>query len=70
MNQPTKQSPIEVDAPKKSFGAQRVLRGIDFQVAQAETLAVLGRSGTGKSERKTIPSGASLATETDVCRSR
>lgn len=43
------QSPIEVDALKKSFGAQRVLQGIDFQVAQAETLAVLGRSGTGKS---------------------
>lgn len=43
------QSPIEVDALKKSFGAQRVLRGVDFQVAQAETLAVLGRSGTGKS---------------------
>jgi phospholipid/cholesterol/gamma-HCH transport system ATP-binding protein len=43
------QNPIEVDALKKSFGAQRVLQGIDFQVAQAETLAVLGRSGTGKS---------------------
>jgi phospholipid/cholesterol/gamma-HCH transport system ATP-binding protein len=44
-----KESPIEVDALKKSFGAQRVLRGIEFQVAQGETLAVLGRSGTGKS---------------------
>jgi phospholipid/cholesterol/gamma-HCH transport system ATP-binding protein len=43
------QSTIEVDALKKSFGAQRVLAGIDFQVAQGETLAVLGKSGAGKS---------------------
>src|SRR5580658_1636352 len=42
-------SPIEVAALKKGFGAQRVLDGIDFQVAQGETLAVLGKSGAGKS---------------------
>ena len=33
----------------KSFGAQVVLKGIDLTVARGETLAVLGRSGTGKS---------------------
>jgi phospholipid/cholesterol/gamma-HCH transport system ATP-binding protein len=33
----------------KSFGAQRVLNGINLTVARGETLAVLGRSGTGKS---------------------
>ena len=33
----------------KSFGAQVVLNGIDLTVARGETLAVLGRSGTGKS---------------------
>jgi phospholipid/cholesterol/gamma-HCH transport system ATP-binding protein len=44
-----KQNPVEVNALQKSFGSQRVLRGIDFQVEKAETLAVLGRSGTGKS---------------------
>jgi phospholipid/cholesterol/gamma-HCH transport system ATP-binding protein len=49
MQYDAKQSPVEVDALKKSFGAQRVLGGIDFQVAQGETLAVLGRSGAGKS---------------------
>src|SRR5580658_9790124 len=49
MKNDAEQSPVEVDALKKSFGDQRVLRGIDFQVAKAETLAVLGRSGTGKS---------------------
>src|SRR5205823_4647103 len=33
----------------KSFGSQTVLNGIDLQVRRGETLAVLGRSGTGKS---------------------
>ena len=33
----------------KSFGKQRVLNGITLTVARGETLAVLGRSGTGKS---------------------
>src|SRR5580700_7252461 len=44
-----KQNPVEVDALKKSFGDQCILGGIDFHVAQGETLAVLGRSGAGKS---------------------
>ncbi len=34
---------------RKSFGGQTVLNGIDLDIAQGETLAVLGRSGTGKS---------------------
>ena len=33
----------------KSFGAQHVLNGISLTVVHGETLAVLGRSGTGKS---------------------
>ena len=33
----------------KSFGAQHVLNGISLTVIRGETLAVLGRSGTGKS---------------------
>ena len=33
----------------KSFGDQRVLDGISLSVSRGETLAVLGRSGTGKS---------------------
>jgi phospholipid/cholesterol/gamma-HCH transport system ATP-binding protein len=33
----------------KSFGAQHVLHGISLTVVRGETLAVLGRSGTGKS---------------------
>jgi phospholipid/cholesterol/gamma-HCH transport system ATP-binding protein len=41
--------PIVVKALHKSFGEQTVLNGIDFAVAPGENLAVLGRSGTGKS---------------------
>jgi phospholipid/cholesterol/gamma-HCH transport system ATP-binding protein len=41
--------PIAVESLRKSFGAQRVLRGLSLQIEQGTTLAVLGRSGTGKS---------------------
>ena len=33
---------------RKSFGRQTVLRGIDLDLARSQTLAVLGRSGCGK----------------------
>ena len=34
---------------RKSFGDHTVLNGLDLEVASGETLAVIGRSGTGKS---------------------
>jgi phospholipid/cholesterol/gamma-HCH transport system ATP-binding protein len=40
---------IAVDDLHKSFGSQKVLNGISLSVSRGETLAVLGRSGTGKS---------------------
>ena len=40
---------IAVESVRKSFGSQRVLNGISLSVKRGETLAVLGRSGTGKS---------------------
>lgn len=40
---------IAVEGLCKSFGDQRVLNGISLSVKRGETLAVLGRSGTGKS---------------------
>ena len=41
--------PVQVRSLSKSFGDQKVLDGINLDVAQGETLSVLGRSGTGKS---------------------
>jgi phospholipid/cholesterol/gamma-HCH transport system ATP-binding protein len=40
---------IAVAELHKSFGAQKVLDGLSLAVNRGETLAVLGRSGTGKS---------------------
>jgi phospholipid/cholesterol/gamma-HCH transport system ATP-binding protein len=40
---------IRVQSLSKSFGEQKVLDGIDLEVARGETVTVLGRSGTGKS---------------------
>jgi phospholipid/cholesterol/gamma-HCH transport system ATP-binding protein len=40
---------IAVQDLRKAFGDQRVLNGITFAVAQGETVAVIGRSGGGKS---------------------
>jgi len=40
---------IAVEDLHKSFGREKVLNGISLTVSRGETLAVLGRSGTGKS---------------------
>ena len=40
---------IQVKDLYKAFGQQKVLNGLNLQVNSAETLAVLGRSGIGKS---------------------
>jgi phospholipid/cholesterol/gamma-HCH transport system ATP-binding protein len=41
--------PVVLKNLHKSFGSQIILNGIDLTVTSGETLAVLGRSGTGKS---------------------
>lgn len=41
--------PVQVRSLTKFFGEQMVLNGINLEVAEGETLSVLGRSGTGKS---------------------
>jgi phospholipid/cholesterol/gamma-HCH transport system ATP-binding protein len=43
------QTPIRVAGLRKSFGSQTVLDGVDLAVERGKTLAVLGKSGTGKS---------------------
>ena len=40
---------VEVKGLTKSFGKQRVLNNVDLAAAGGETIAILGRSGTGKS---------------------
>ena len=40
---------IKVANIKKSFGAQTVLKDISFEVSEGESVAIIGRSGTGKS---------------------
>ncbi|GAB4035229.1 ABC transporter ATP-binding protein [Spirosoma jeollabukense] len=40
---------ISIQGLKKSFGDLHVLRGVDLEVKRGENVAVLGRSGTGKS---------------------
>ena len=40
---------VVVENLQKSFGNQRVLNGISLGMRRGETVAVLGRSGTGKS---------------------
>jgi len=45
----TPEIPVVVENLSKAFGPQKVLNGVNLQVASGETLAVLGRSGTGKS---------------------
>ncbi len=40
---------IKVEGLTKSFGAQRVLRGVDLEVPDASITVIIGRSGGGKS---------------------
>ena len=45
----TENTPIVINDLHKAFGDQTVLDGINLQVGSGETVAVLGRSGGGKS---------------------
>ena len=40
---------IELAGVEKSFGSNRVLRGVDLQICKGEIFTLLGGSGTGKS---------------------
>jgi phospholipid/cholesterol/gamma-HCH transport system ATP-binding protein len=49
MEATAQETPVLVEDLHKAFGEQKVLDGVSLEVARGETLAVLGRSGTGKS---------------------
>jgi phospholipid/cholesterol/gamma-HCH transport system ATP-binding protein len=49
MKNSEQEAPIVIGNLRKSFNGQKVLNGINLVVNRGETLAVLGRSGTGKS---------------------
>ena len=40
---------IDIQGLHKSFGANRVLQGIDLRVRSGEVIAIIGKSGSGKS---------------------
>ena len=40
---------IRVEGVQKSFGANHVLRGVDFEVMPGEVVTIIGASGSGKS---------------------
>jgi phospholipid/cholesterol/gamma-HCH transport system ATP-binding protein len=46
---PSQKPVVSVENVTKAFGPHKVLNGIVLRVSRGETLAVLGRSGTGKS---------------------
>jgi branched-chain amino acid transport system ATP-binding protein len=57
---------LEAQQLKASYGASQILFGIDFQLAKAETVCILGRNGVGKTTTmKTVmgvlkPAGGSV----------
>lgn len=50
----------------KSFGALKVLNGIDFSVHSGEAVGIVGPNGAGKSTLLSVLSGAQLATRGSV----
>jgi phospholipid/cholesterol/gamma-HCH transport system ATP-binding protein len=48
-NQTSAGPAVIVQGLHKSYGEQKVLNGLDLEVGSGQTVAVLGRSGTGKS---------------------
>src|SRR6204780_2236109 len=59
--------PVVVKGLRKSFGEQEVLKGVDLAVDKGEILAVLGKSGTGKSVLLRLLIGLEKADAGSIC---
>jgi phospholipid/cholesterol/gamma-HCH transport system ATP-binding protein len=59
--------PVVVKGLRKSFGDQQVLKGIDLTVNKGEIVAVLGKSGTGKSVLLKLLIGLQTADAGSIC---
>jgi phospholipid/cholesterol/gamma-HCH transport system ATP-binding protein len=58
---------VAIDNVYKSFGARNVLNGISLSISRGETLAVLGRSGTGKSVLLRLIIGLDQPSSGSIC---
>ena len=59
---------IKIDVRRKAFGQTEILRDIRFQVADGETVAILGASGIGKSTLLRLVAGIDEAFEGEIVR--
>jgi len=57
---------VEVRSVGKTFGTKTVLDGVDLDIERGEFVALLGRSGTGKTTLLRILAGLELADRGDV----
>jgi len=59
---------FKIENIKKSFGKKEVLKGVDFEIAKAEKIAILGPNGSGKSTLINIMVGLLKQSEGEVLR--
>lgn len=59
---------IRIDVRRKAFGPSEILRDIRFEVADGETVAILGASGIGKSTLLRLVAGIDEAFEGEIVR--
>jgi phospholipid/cholesterol/gamma-HCH transport system ATP-binding protein len=67
LNRQGSASIVSVNSLRKAFGSHRVLDGISLNITRGETLAVLGRSGTGKSVLLRLIIGLETPDSGSVC---
>lgn len=64
--QPWRGTPVQLDGVAKAFGGRTVLRRLDLQIPAGQFLAVVGRSGGGKSTLMRLIAGLESASSGEV----